>query len=265
MYQGGFQYKYFGCPNGTKFEMDNTGAYFTILLDKPTKKEMEAISDYAELRLTAFADCLWFMVRFDGLGWMDAPFNPNFSTDDLIQHLPEACSNITITLVDTSTAKVMFSGKAEISESVASGMIIGCEMLLMSDFDTDKYDETIAYLQNKYDAVQLAKTSFLKCSLDYSEQWTYSQKDERKFIIVNILDPMCGQTAEEMLEGIPAEHGVYRKEKWEVNEQEYAYYQTKKDPETGEVYLMITYENGEPQYRICARNLWEYAYTRIQR
>lgn len=262
-----FQYEYLGHSDGLKFTIDNEGSYLTILLDRPTMEEIEAITSFVEMQMTCFPNCLWFTFRFGNLDWMEAPFNPYFcadNADDLIADLKKACAKIKITLLDTSTAEVCFEGNAEIPEPFQSGMAVGCEMLLMQEPDKDGYYSFIDQLQNTYDTAELAKTALLKCEVKYSQR-VFAPKSEKTYrVVANILDPMCGQTVEEMLLGVPREHGVYRKETLEVDGKQYEHYQSKMDKETGEVYLLVAYKSGKAEWFVCSKKMWLEAYRQMK-
>ena len=164
-------YNYIGHPNGNIFNMDNEGSYLRIFLNDPTPVEIKEISSSLELRMGCFPINLWFTLKFGNLPWAEAPFTPHYGEEDLISHLDQACSTLEVSLVNTSNGELIFEGKADIPKDFKAGLVVGCAMILMNDFDDAQYKEVREFIQSHYDVNYLANTAILGTNLYYKDKY----------------------------------------------------------------------------------------------
>lgn len=87
--------------------------------------------------------------------------------------------------------------------------------------------------------------------------------EEGNVFIANILDPMQGLDASELLEGKCGKGIWYKEEIIARDEKEKEYYLSRLDKETKELYFMYVYRNGKAECYCCNKSVFMMTYYRL--
>ena len=89
----------------------------------------------------------------------------------------------------------------------------------------------------------------------------FDRKKKSNTFIANFLDPLQGLSVFEMMDGAEGKGLCYKEEIEARNEAERSYYASRVDKETGELYFIIAYKNGEAETYCCDKATFYKAYN----
>ena len=151
-----------GHNEGCYFDISDEGANLIVYFDRPTQKEKDCFKAERrfEMRLLEMSDIMMFLVKFDSLNWMDAPYNPHLSKNlSGIQCEKGHGLAVTIMLFDTADGKLEAMRLVSLSEKITHGIQKAYEELIAKPFDRSNYYKCINLVFNRYSTCDLVKMS----------------------------------------------------------------------------------------------------------
>lgn len=153
--------------DGIKFDMDDSGGVLLLSMSRPSHEEIESVKGDLKLALTEKNGCLFILVKFGSMDWMDAPYHVQLSKNlTKLQPLEEGMGySCNIILYDeTCTVRVL----RLIGFSTKFSRLLERKILdQMEDvsFDLGKYNSTINQIYANYSTNDLLKYAEIKYSL----------------------------------------------------------------------------------------------------
>lgn len=147
---------------GTRFDITNGGATLTIGFNSPTEEEINAIKngDF-KMKLYNHGDILMTLFKFEGIPWMDAPYNVHLSKNlDEIKEFEDGKGlALTVYFIDVRTqilqAMRLFGLNTRLSNKIKEFADKQRDM----EFDQAEYDKNLIKLFNNYSTKDLVKRS----------------------------------------------------------------------------------------------------------
>jgi hypothetical protein len=170
--------EYIGHSDACIFDLSDSCAHLVVLLKSPTQPEKKQLcSGKFEIRYTTFAGndtadetdivvTIWFTFKFGSMAYMDASFTPHLCkklTDQ--SRISNACKNLEILMIDTSTGKIFNIWTIVLSDEFARSLASRVKHILTeTGYKETLYNALVNGIMSKYIPSQIADMSEICCT-----------------------------------------------------------------------------------------------------
>lgn len=148
-------------PEGTFFEVTESGLLWFFNYASPTEKEIAAISEGSpfEIRSMVQGGVLWLFVKCGNEEWAEAPYNPHLSKAPKLAPIDDDSSGygLTLVMVDAATQTVRHIRLIGLGNRFSRQLGADIRELLERPFDAREYDRAIRGAQTVYSTPQMAR------------------------------------------------------------------------------------------------------------
>lgn len=150
-------------PEGTAFEITETGLIWIFNYNNPTDKEISDVSNKSpfEIRSSLIEGVLWVFVKCGDQKWAEAPYNPHLSASPALIPINNDHEGYALTLlmVDATTQTIRHIRKVGLGNKFSRQLKKDVDYLLSCSFEKSVYDMAIQKAQRKYTTAQMAKNA----------------------------------------------------------------------------------------------------------
>lgn len=155
--------EFIGQPDGSRFELTDSGAILITHYHWPTKNEISQYdaNENFEIRFLQIRDVIMVTAKIGNLHWKDMPYTPHLS-----QHLtringPKDDEQLMLQLLlfDTETGELKKNRAISLSSRFTKNFLNAVMDVKAKPFDIESYDEDINAIYATYTTRQLAKMS----------------------------------------------------------------------------------------------------------
>lgn len=158
-----------GHADGTKFDIDDSGAIMIVYFNSPTPNEVSAFApgEPFEIRFTSLTDVIMITAKIGDLNWMDFPYTPHLSKNLTRLTFPGENQGLALTLmlVDTATGIVKSLRMMGLSESFTRKLYGNIMELQAMPFDSSVYAVSVNNILAKYSTKQIVSMSTAYCKI----------------------------------------------------------------------------------------------------
>ena len=148
-------------PEGTYFEITESGLTWFFNYAGPTDEEIAAISEGSpfEIRSTVMNGVLWMFVKCGNEAWAEAPYNPHLSkAPELAEVEGDSMGyGLTLIMIDATTQTIRHLRLIGLGNRFSRQLYADVQELLARPFDAHAYDDAIAKAQTVYSTPQMVK------------------------------------------------------------------------------------------------------------
>jgi hypothetical protein len=148
-----------------KFDFDNSGALLFLFLSHPTDEEILAIrkGDYG-FAVCELSGVMFFLSKFGGLKWMDAPYSPHLSKSVTFQTVTDGTGySLNVLLVDAATGVLRGMRLIGLPTKFSRQLRASIDQSLQQSFDATSYDSAIAAVYNKHSTDEMVPLAQYYC------------------------------------------------------------------------------------------------------
>lgn len=150
-----------GHPEGTVFEITESGPVWFFNYANPTDEEISDISEGSpfEIRTLLINDVLWVFLKCGGQEWAEAPYNPHLSKAPELWPIEEGSEGYAMTLlmIDAATQTIRHIRMVGLGNRFSRQLKRDVDELLACPFNRQAYDMAIMKTQSMYTTAQMAK------------------------------------------------------------------------------------------------------------
>ena len=147
-------------PEGTFFEVTESGLVWFFNYVKPTQVEIAAISEGSpfEIRSMVRSGVLWLFVKCGNEQWAEAPYNPHLSKSPDLDPISDNSSGyaLTLVMVDASSQTIRHIRLIGLGNRFSRKLYDDISSLNAAPFDIAMYNRAIADAQMVYSTPQMA-------------------------------------------------------------------------------------------------------------
>jgi len=148
-------------PEGTFFEVTDSGLVWFFNYNRPTDEEIEDMSEGHpfEIRSMVMNGVLWLFIKCDGQEWAEAPYNPHLSKFTELQPISDEDSGygLTLALVDAANCTIRHMRLIGLGNRFSRQLYKDIMELSNKAFDQYTYDTAIARAQMIYSTPQMVR------------------------------------------------------------------------------------------------------------
>jgi hypothetical protein len=151
-----------GRPEGAFFEISESGPVWIFHYNKPSEKEIAAISEGSpfEIRSTVLGGTvLWVFVKCGSQEWAEAPYNPHLSKSPSLPPIESDGDGYALTLlmVDAATQVIRHMRLIGLGNRFSRQLWADIQDLLDKPFDAHAHTRAISATQWQHSTPQLVK------------------------------------------------------------------------------------------------------------
>lgn len=159
---------FINCPEGIRFNIDDSGAILLVFFNNPTKYEIEQFKYNFEIRFTYLYNVIMITTKIGNFNWMDAPYTPHLSKNLTTLQMPKENQGLglKLILVNSLTGEIKNIRYFGLSTNFTKQLfktIINCKS---ENFDIKEYDNTINKIYSKYSTNEIVKMSSNYCKFN---------------------------------------------------------------------------------------------------
>ena len=154
-------------PEGTKFDFTQAGPALILFFDSPTEQEISGVkSGRAEFGFYFRDNIIFFLCKFEGTPWMDAPYSIHLSKPFFFDQMTETQGfGLQIFLVDAGTGILKVMRLVGLSNDFSRGLREAVEKQRMQPFNRAEYDRTINTLYANYTTKDFVDRADARCKI----------------------------------------------------------------------------------------------------
>ncbi len=139
-------------PEGVKFEFTQSGPVLLLFFDSPTEHEINSVkTGKLEVGLYSRDNILFFLCKFEGTPWMDAPYSIHLSKPFFFDQMTETQGfGLQIFLVDARTGILKAMRLIGLSNDFSKKLRVAMEKQRMQPFNKAAYNQIINALYANY-------------------------------------------------------------------------------------------------------------------
>lgn len=157
-----------GRPEGCYIDIKDDGVFLLININNPSPKEINAMQDNKpfKIKMTRIDGILIFTVKFDGLNWMDAPFNASLCKNFSVVNIPESNQGLSLIVgcVDYSDQVIKSLRLIGLGHDFSTKMI---KEIMIEEQWSDEFDESDYYYKLNKVYAKYTTNEIVKMSKDY--------------------------------------------------------------------------------------------------
>lgn len=150
-----------GRPEGTFFEITESGPIWFFNYVRPTDKEIAAMSAGSTFEIRSFAlqSVLWVFVKCGDQPWAEAPYNPHMSRNPALKPISDdnAGYALTLVMVDAATQTIKHLRTIGLGNRFSQNLKKDVDELLASPFSQTAYDLSVQKTQAIFTTAQMVK------------------------------------------------------------------------------------------------------------
>ncbi|TEB13337.1 hypothetical protein [Pelotomaculum propionicicum] len=154
-------------PETVKFDFTQSGPVLLVFFAGPTPKEIESVkSGRFEAGFYAKDDVIFFLARFAGLNWMDAPYTAHLSEPFEFLEMGEGQGfGLHIFLVDARTGIIKAMRLIGLSAGFSRKLKTAIEDQKKRPFNKDVYDHQIKFVFSNFTTMELVQRADARCRI----------------------------------------------------------------------------------------------------
>lgn len=155
-------------PDGSRFDITDSGSTLFLYLSKPTSEEIQAIKR-GKFQIAYYVDddVIFILLKFENMNWIDAPYNIHLSKQlTKINKIEDGQGlSLTILLVDASSGILKSMRLIGLPSEFSKNLKNDIDNQSLVDFDIQKYDLKVISICKEYTTDELIKYAKFKVSI----------------------------------------------------------------------------------------------------
>lgn len=154
-------------PEGIKFDFDQSGPFLIMFFNNPSSMEIQSVrKGDLEFKLCVMDGVIFILYKFDGMQWMDAPYNVHLSPEFDLEGIAQGKGfGLNIFLVDADTGILEGMRYVGLSAEFSRRLKTSIQKQAALPFDKIAYHQSINRIYGNYSTNDLIKYSIARCKI----------------------------------------------------------------------------------------------------